>query len=582
MAIQLGSAYGKVTLDASGVKKGVDSGIHDLQRLALVGEQVGKSLTDLGNKLTIGVTLPILALGGASLKAASDFEETKNKTKVVFGEMADSVVANANRSATALGIGKQKYLDYASSIGAALTAGGMGVKEAAELSENAVKHFSDLVSFHNARVEDVAAAWQSAIRGQYEPIQKFFPFINDQYLKTYGIANGLLDANTKTLTANQRAIILNAIAFNEKLNPALNDFAETSGSLANQVKTAQEQFHDLLIELGTNLLPIALEFVTALNDMLAKFNQMTPVQQKMVIGFLGILAAMGPVLSILGTLITKISTIIAVLPSITAAFSGLSISTTGITASMAGLGAALSPILILLLTIAGVVIWWAALWKLNIFDIQGSWRTMVSVIKSLWAALTAFLRGDTEAAVEYLQEAWTTFTDKIQERWEKWFGWVFNAWTSFVNFLRGLLPKIRDYIVTAFSNTNWSQVGQYILIGLANGMLLGVPNLLKLAADIAKKLLETIKKGLGISSPSLEAMKLGMYTAQGFQMGLQKVSPEDMAQALVRPIASMNNSQQQTIIQNFSSGLTVSQARQMISENNEQLMNTMISALGGA
>lgn len=64
-------------------------------------------------------------------------------------------------------------------------------------------------------------------------------------------------------------------------------------------------------------------------------------------------------------------------------------------------------------------------------------------------------------------------------------------------------------------------------------------------------------------------------------MGLNRVSPEDMARSLIKPITNTSSSQQQIINQHFSSGLTVSQARQMIVENNEALMNTMISALSG-
>jgi hypothetical protein len=41
----------------------------------------------------------------------------------------------------------------------------------------------------------------------------------------------------------------------------------------------------------------------------------------------------------------------------------------------------------------------------------------------------------------------------------------------------------------------------------------------------------------------------------------------------------MNANQQQTIIQNFATGLTLSQARDEIAKNNEQMMNTFISAL---
>jgi hypothetical protein len=125
-------------------------------------------------------------------------------------------------------------------------------------------------------------------------------------------------------------------------------------------------------------------------------------------------------------------------------------------------------------------------------------------------------------------------------------------------------------------------VGKFILLGLANGMLMGLPNLLLIAKRIADSLLAQIKRSLGIASDSKEAIKLGFFTGHGFMTGLQRgANPEDMARSLARPITNMNTSTQQTIIQNFASGLTTTQVRGMIAENNEALMNTMIGALSG-
>lgn len=587
MAINLGSAFAKVILDASGIRSGVNQGIGDLQKLAVVGEKVGNAMKDLGRKLTIGVTLPIVALGAASIQAASSFEETKNKATVVFGEMASSVISNANRAATSLKMSRTEYLNYASSLGAIFTAGGMGIEESTKLAEESVKHIADLGSFHEAAAADVAAAWQSAIRGQYEPIQRYFPFINDQYLKTYGIANGMLDANTKQLTANQRAIILNAIAFTEELNPALNDMAETGGSLANQTKEMQANFQNLLITLGTNLLPIATQFVTALNGMLEKFNQMTPVQQKIILGLLGLAAAAGPLLSILGSLISTVSTLSGLfsaggaLASAGTVFSGLGTAITTVAVPAVGaLGAALLPILAILASLALTAGIFAVVWKTDFLFVRSAAETTAKIIQSLWGALTAFLRGDTDEAIEYLLEAFDAFGEHLNKVFGKVFG-IRDAWGSFLNFMRDALGKLLSYIRDSFTRVDWAQVGKYILTGLANGMLLGLPTLLSMAARVAQDLLATIKRNLGISSPSKEAMKLGMFTAQGFQMGLNRVSPEDLARSLTRPITNMSSSQQQTIVQNFASGVTVSQARQMIEQNNEQLVNTMISALSG-
>lgn len=584
MAIQLGSAYGKVGLDVKGLLDAVKQGKAGMLMLAQVGEQVGAGMKRAGQMMTVGLTLPILAAGAASIKAASDFEETKNKAVVVFGEMADSVVTNANRAATALGISKTQYLDYASSIGAALTAGGMGIQQATQLSEEAVKHFADLASFHNAQVQDVALAWQSAIRGQYEPIQKFFPFINDAYLKTYGTANGMLDENTKNLTANQRAMILNAIALDSKLNPALNDFAETSDGLANSSRIMKAQLSDAAVMLGQNLLPITLKVVTALNKMLEAFNNLSPFQQKVILGFLAFVAAAGPVLTVLGSLISTISTIAGFMGTL----SGMGITLASIGSALTAaapaavaLGAALLPILIIIGAIAFYAGMLYLMWRTNFLGMRDNVTMFVKVVKALWAAFTAFLRGDTDAAMEHLGAAF----DAIRERLAKTFNFALfmQNWQNFINWLRGALTQVRNYISTAFTNVNWGQVGKFILTGLANGMLLGLPNLLTVAARIVKELLAKIKNDLGIASDSKVATKLGYFTGHGFTAGLKLgADPNEMAQALSKPFTQNNNSQSQTIVQNFAGGLSLKQVRGYVDERVDALANQIIMSLGDA
>lgn len=585
MAIQLGSAYGKVALDVKGLLDGVKSGKAGLLMLAQVGESVGTTMKNVGQKMTIGLTLPILAAGAASIKAASDFEETKNKAVVVFGEMANSVVTNANKASTALGVSKTQYLDYASSIGAALTAGGMGIKKSTELAEGAVKHFADLASFHNARVEDVAVAWQSAIRGQYEPIQRYFPFITNEYLKTYGVANNLLDENTQTLTANQRAIILNAIALDSKLNPALDDFAETSNGLANSSRIMKAQLSDAAVMLGQNLLPMALMVVTAFNKLLTAFNNLSPFQQKVLLGFLGIVAAMGPVLTVLGTLISVISSIVGIAGTlsglgITLGSIGAALGTVG--TAIVGVGATLLPVIGTVLLVIAVVGLLYLAWKKNLFGIQDLVAKSAAGYRQAWERFTSWWQENTKNAGANVQATFTGLGPNIQNAFQRFGTSASAGWASFMSWLRNALMQARNFIANAFTNVNWGALGKNILMGLANGMLLGLPNLLLIAKKIADSLLKQIKTALGIHSPSAEAMKLGMFTAQGFQLGLQRVSPEDMARSLAKPVMGGNTSTQQTIIQNFASGLTIQQVRGMIDSRVNGLANEIITNLGGA
>ena len=46
---------------------------------------VGENLTNLGGKMTVGVTLPVVALGGAMVKAAADIESMQQQLETMTG-----------------------------------------------------------------------------------------------------------------------------------------------------------------------------------------------------------------------------------------------------------------------------------------------------------------------------------------------------------------------------------------------------------------------------------------------------------------------------------------------------------------
>lgn len=553
MAIQLGSAYGKVEIDGSGVTRGVDTSIASLNKLGSVATALGNSLSNIGNSMTIGLTLPILATGAASIKAASDYEETKNKAVVVFKEMADSVVENSNRAATTLGMSKQQYLDYASSIGSALTAGGMGVKDSTALAEQAVKHFADLASFHNARVEDVAVAWQSAIRGQYEPIQRYFPFITDSYLKTYGIANGMLSANTGNLTANQRAVILNAIALNEGLNPALNDFAETSDGLANSSRIMQAQLKDALILLGQNLLPVALAVVQGLNKLLTAFNNMPAPVQKAIIVLAGLLAVLGPILSFLGTIISFIGG----LASLGTTLSGLGISFAGVSAAAGTAGSAIMAVGGTALTVVGPLL------------------LIVATIALVYLAFKNNFMGITTAA----QQLWFIIKYYFSEGWK----WLVNAVQQGANIVGNWFKTMVTKIVAYFKTVKWGDLGKMMMLGMANGMLGGMPLIVAAAIKAAKAALDAIKRTLGIKSPSVEFMKLGAFSGKGFQMGLEKMmDPTTIAKTMAKPSNSFVSSSQNSYTMQFANGLTVKDVDRLMEQKLGNFTRRLNRSLGSA
>jgi len=241
---------------------------------------------------------------------------------------------------------------------------------------------------------------------------------------------------------------------------------------------------------------------------------------------------------------------------------------------------ALLPILAIIasiILIAGIL---AVAWVTDFMYMRSGIITFVSVSRSLWRAFTAFLRGDTDAAMEHLTEAFDTFGAHVNKVFEKVFG-IKDAWGKFMEFMRDALGSVVSYISDVFTQTNWQQLGQYITLGIANGLLMGIPSLIASALAAADAALDTIKARLGISSPSKAFEQLGRFSAQGYQLGLARaMSAEDIARTMARPVNQLSNSQQQNLTVQMASGVTLQQMRNEISANNEQLMNTFVDFLG--
>jgi hypothetical protein len=171
MAIQLGSAYGKIVIDSSGVTVGVGNATKSLGSLTQVAASVGSTMQNVGRTMTIGMTLPILAIGAASIKSASDLEETRNKVKVVFGDMSEDVLKWGDSAALAFGMSKQQALEATGTFGNLFTSMGLGQEASADMSQGLVELSADLASFNNIDPGLVLEKLRSGLVGEVEPLR---------------------------------------------------------------------------------------------------------------------------------------------------------------------------------------------------------------------------------------------------------------------------------------------------------------------------------------------------------------------------------------------------------------------------
>ncbi len=370
------------TLSGPMTKAGQEAGRSFTTGLSTSLRNAGREMSDIGTKMTLGLTTPLVAFGIKAVKSASDLNESLNKSNVVFGTSGGVIENWAAGAADALGLSKKAALDAAGTFGNMFTQLGFSQSTTAGLSQNLVGLAADFSSFHNADITDVLLSMQSAFRGEYDPIQRFLPLMSAATVESEALAE-THKKSAKELTAAEKA----QAAYNLMLKgagPALGDFARTADQDANATRRAAAAAENAAAAFGTKLLPIKRQLISAVGTLLERFNSLSPGMQKVVLYGALIVAALGPILSVVGPII-----------------------------SIIGVLAGLSPVVLI---VAAAFIALAAVAVL----VWRNWSTVHGWLMVLWGGLQAFwgwLQGAWSAVGEFLAGPLRTVGGFFQGLW---------------------------------------------------------------------------------------------------------------------------------------------------------------------
>jgi hypothetical protein len=259
---------------------------------------MGQQLQSMGMKMTIGVTLPLVAAGAVAVKTAADVEEMTNKFGVLFGSSSKDVEKWAAAHAQAVGRSRYDIMGYLADTQAVLTGLGMTTAEAETLSKQIVETSIDIASFHNAADVDVLQAYISALVGQTEPMRKFGSDVTDNTLKFYLQSQGI-EANVEQMSFLEKAT-LRANIITTQQTAAQGDAARTVDSFTNQMKALQAAAKDMSVEFGEELIPYIQLMTRSLNDLIGWFNDLDTSTRKNITVIAMFVAGIGPALWITG------------------------------------------------------------------------------------------------------------------------------------------------------------------------------------------------------------------------------------------------------------------------------------------
>jgi phage-related protein len=400
------------------------------------GSNVGQSMTNMGKKLALGATLPILGMGVAAVDAASDLEEATSKAATVFGESIAGIEAAANSTADALS--RSEYLDFAGTLGTILQGMEFTVDESAKMSEGFMTLAQDLASFHNVPVEQALTAIKGGLTGEREALKSLGIVIDDAMVKNKAFEMGLADSEGQ-IDKHGMALASEALIY-EKAGVAVGDYARTADGLANSKKNLMGNIKDMLAVMGEKLLPIVQSLVGWIGKAVEFFTNLPGPVQTIIMVVLGLVAAIGPLLMILGPMVSGFMAL-----SAAAAAAGTTI------------GAVALPVLAVVAAIAAAVaiaiyLWknWDTIWPAIKKTAVAVWTAIKNFFKATWD----FIKGVFEGVINFIKNLVTTVFNFIKGYFQTVFGIykaiIKGAWDFITGVIKGAIDIVKKVIKGGF------------------------------------------------------------------------------------------------------------------------------------
>lgn len=448
----LGRAFGVVDKESSRLERGLGRARSGLISL---GKAAGIATAALG---AAGV-----AMAKTSIDAASDLEESINKTSEVFKAAGRDMLEWSKTSAEAMGLSRAAALEGASSIGAMLTPMGIAPKRAAEMSKTVAQLAADMASFNNEDPTEMLDRIRAGLSGESEPLKRFGSVLSETRVQQYAWANGIAESGEK-LTEQQKIMARYGLLLQDTKDQQ-GDFARTSDGLANAQRIVAAQWQDMSAALGEALIPAAAKAMSIVNDMIGHIRERMPQIREVIA------SVMDRVQQVVGAAVGFIS---ANWPAISATAQDVFGRVRSVVTSVVD---AVVPIVQSLID--------------TVVDLAPKMRPVVDEVGRLMAALAEVI----SAVARRIQQLWSRWGDEIMAV-------VRFTFTTLARIIRPLLATVRSVIETiaAAIRGDWSGVWDGLLDTVRN-TLRGIWALLRGAVSVAtttaRALGEAILKGLG-------------------------------------------------------------------------------------
>ena len=354
---QVASLYAKLGADITELKRGLAEAQSGLAKTAGEAEKTnrkvaesfshaGDTLGTYGRRLTLGLTVPIVAAGGAFVKAAADAVESENLFEISMGGMAKSARDWSEDISESLRLNAYEVRKQVGTWDVMIKNMGVAEEQAFDMSKQLTVLAQDMASFYNMSPEEAFQKLQSGIAGEIEPLRRLGISLDAASVEAYALEHGLAKAGEE-MTAQQKIVARYALIL-EQTSTAQGDLARTIDSPTNKLRALKAQAEETQIAIGTKLLPVMVAGLDAadraLGEVTKRWNEMGDEGQSALLIIAGGLALGGPLLMGLGAMAGAVANIIRLTQLLQttsiASFGAMGTAATVAATAVAGLAAA--------------------------------------------------------------------------------------------------------------------------------------------------------------------------------------------------------------------------------------------------
>ena len=324
MAINAGTVAAMLTLETGNFTSALQRAKSNLQEFVKEGATVqqkmkalGTAMTDVGTKMVKSITLPLTAVATASVKFASDAEETNAKFDAVFKEMTDSTNIWAEQFANDIGRSTTEIKDFLATMQDTFVPLGMTRRKSAELSQTITQLAVDLASFNNTAEDEALKSLQSAIVGNHETMRKYGVIINQTTLEQTALKMGIR-RSIDEMTEEEKALVRLEIILNGTKDAQGNAAREANG-FAGQMKAVKSLAKEAGEQIGSILLPPLAKVLGTIKNGLKWFTGLNESTKKIIVSIGGFAAGAGVALTVIGKLLIFTSNFTKAINLLTAA-----------------------------------------------------------------------------------------------------------------------------------------------------------------------------------------------------------------------------------------------------------------------